>query len=355
MMKKPLTVIVTSNKGGSGKTPISINIATWALSQETPWKVLICDINHTNQDCFQAMQHLELGEETKFETAFSLEKTGTAYYLPHSSNLHLVRPRAFQPLSPPQTIEMVTQSTKEFARQKGTVAFDPDLIVVDGNYCFPSYRLMERVKTDYPPFIFFNIWSITSPHELRTPSEYRTTIGTYKDMFEDPSWDKTNFVNVFSVLEKERRLASEMSRIVKFQRGMYSVPGSDDLADLYKKIVTDLNSKPEGFSFDQLQREIFSPILAEIDSLMVEDPRSYSEDIINARWVERVNIFLTEHKRFPCNVLPLPHYYPFLRKAAVDMILRDRINLPTVREIFGDFYKWLGMYLDRYMTERRAI
>ncbi|NHJ13647.1 MAG: ParA family protein [Candidatus Thorarchaeota archaeon] len=354
-MEKPLTVIITSNKGGSGKTPISINVATWALSKKTPWKVLVVDINHTNQDFFQAMQHLELGEESKFETAFSLVKTGTAYYLPHSSNLHLVRPSSFQPLSPPQTIEMITQAAAEYGRQKGTAPFEPDLIVVDGNYCFPSYRLPDGIKTDYSPFMFFNVWSITSPHELRTPSEYRLTIGTYKDMFDQQYWDKTNFVNIFSVLEKERRLSAEMSRLLHFQRGMYSIPGSDDLADLYKKIATNPVSKVEGYSFDLLQREIFSPILAEIDSLMVENPDSYSEDIINARWVERVNIFLTQHRTFPLNVLPLPHYYPFLRKAVVDMILRDGIQLSVVREIFGHFYQWMKMYLDRYMSERRFI
>ena len=351
-MEKPLTIIVTSNKGGSGKTPISINIAVWALSKATPWKVLVVDINHTNQDFFQAMQHLELGEESKYETAFSLSKTGTAYYLPHSENLHLVRPSAFQPLSPPQTIEMITQAPAEYAKQKGTVPFEPDVIVVDGNYCFPSYKLPNGTKTHYPPFIFFNVWSITSPHELRTPSEYRTTIGTYKDMFENQSWDKTNFINIFSVLEKERRLSAEMSKLIRFQRGMYSIPGSDDLADLYRKIAADPSSKVEGYSFDLLQREVFAPILAEIDSLMVENPSSYSEDIINARWVERVNIFLTQHKAFPLNVLPLPHYYPFLRKAVVDMILRDRIGLSTVHDIFGHFHQWLTMYLNRYMSER---
>ncbi|MFX0108488.1 MAG: hypothetical protein ACFE7R_09410, partial [Candidatus Hodarchaeota archaeon] len=139
-MKKPLTVVVTSNKGGSGKTPMSINLATWGLSQSPSWKVLIIDINHTNQDLFQAMQHVFTNGETRFETAFTLEKTGTAYYLPLSDNLHLVRPRAFQPLSPAQTIEMITRSTGEYAKQKSVGVFSPDLIVVDGNYCFPSYR-----------------------------------------------------------------------------------------------------------------------------------------------------------------------------------------------------------------------
>ena len=57
-MKKPITFIVTSNKGGSGKTPVSINLALWGHSQEPPLKVLIIDINHTNQDRYQAMKHL---------------------------------------------------------------------------------------------------------------------------------------------------------------------------------------------------------------------------------------------------------------------------------------------------------
>ena len=191
-MKKPLTVIVTSNKGGSGKTPISLNLAVWGLSQDPPMKVLVIDINHTNQDLFQAMQHLTIGNGGGFETAFSLEKTGTAYYLPLAENLHLVRSRAFQPLTPSQTVEMITQSTTQYASQKGLGVFNPDLIVLDGNYCFPSYRITEKLATDYPPFVFFNIWSITSPHELRMPKDYRNTILNYKDWFAAESWDSTN-------------------------------------------------------------------------------------------------------------------------------------------------------------------
>ncbi|MHA2142608.1 MAG: hypothetical protein ACXADF_15380, partial [Candidatus Thorarchaeota archaeon] len=144
---------------------------------------------------------------------------------------------------------------------------------------------------------------------------------------------------------------SEMSRLIRFQRAMYSVPGSDDLADLYRRIAEDSTSKSQGFTFDQVQREIFSPILSELDSLSVEEPSSYSEDIINARWVERINIFLTNHRVFPKNVFPLPHYYPFLRKAVVDMILRDRVELEKVREMFGDFYRWVKMFMDRYVNE----
>ncbi len=350
-MKRPLTAIVTSNKGGSGKTPISLNLAVWGLSQKPPLKVLVIDINHTNQDLFQAMQHLTLGNGGGFETAFSLEKTGTAYYLPLSKELHLVRSRAFQPLTPAQTVEMITESTTQFATQKGQGVFNPDMIVLDGNYCFPSYRIKQKMAVDYPPFVFFNIWSITSPHELRMPKDYRATIMNYKDWFEAESWDSTNFIHVFTVLEKERRLASEMSRIIKFQRAIYSVPGSDDLADLYRRIAEDKTSKAKGFPFDQVQREIFSPILSELDSLSVEDPSSYSEDMINARWVERINIFLTNHRVFPKNVFPLPHYYPFLRKAVVDMILRDRIELPKVKEMFGDFYRWIKIFMDRYVSE----
>jgi hypothetical protein len=350
-MKKPMTMIVTSNKGGSGKTPISLNLAVWGLSQNPPLKVLVIDINHTNQDLFQAMQNLTLGNGGGFETAFTLERSGTAYYLPISDNLHLARSRAFLPLSPAQTVEMITKSTSQFAAQKDRTVFNPDLIVLDGNYCFPSYRIKENPAMDYPPFVFFNIWSITSPHELRMPKDYRATITNYKDWFDADSWDTTNFIHVFTVLEKERRLSSEMSRLIRFQRAVYSVPGSDDLADLYRKIALDKTCRSKGFSFDQVQREIFSPILSELDSLSVEDPTSYSEDIINARWVERINIFLTNHRVFPKNVFPLPHYYPFLRKAVVDMILRDRVDLPMVKKMFGDFYRWISIFMDRYVSE----
>jgi hypothetical protein len=348
-MKKPLIMIVTSNKGGSGKTPISINLVTWALTQSPPWKVMVIDINHVNQDFFQSMQHLP-SENGSFETAFALKKTGTAYYLPLSENLHLVRSQSFQPLSPEQTIETITESASEFAKQKGRSEFVPDLIVVDGNYCFPSYRLTEKLPIAFPPFIFLNIWSITSPHELRMPKDYRQTIGNYKDWFNVQDWDSTNFIHVFTVQEKERRLTSEMTRLMRFQRAMYSVPGSDDLADLYRKLVESPTSKTTGFSFDQIQREIFSPLLAEIDSMMVEDPSSYSEDIINARWIERINIFLTNHRVFPLNVFPLPHYYPFLRKVTVDMILRERIDLPMIRSLFGDFHTWVSLFMNRYIT-----
>ncbi|MBD3407782.1 MAG: hypothetical protein GF411_16810 [Candidatus Lokiarchaeota archaeon] len=349
-MKKPKTVIVTSNKGGSGKSPMSVNLAVWALSRPKPWKVLAIDINHTNQDFFQSMQHLQFSDERKFDTAFSLDKVGTCYYLPLSDNLHLVRPREFLPLSPSQTTEIISKSDSAFAKQTGNGLFNPDLIVVDGNYCFPSYRVNPNERLDIPPYIFMNIWSITSPHELRLPTAYRKTIQTYRDVFDCPDWDSTHFINVFSVLEKERKLTSEFQRLVSLQRSVYDVPGSDDLAGLYKKIVRNTDAKEEGFSFDAIQNEIFSPILAELESLMVEDPKSYSEDVINARWVERVNIFLTKHKVFPVNVLPFPHYYPFLRKAVVDMILRERFDLEFVRKLFGDFYKWMSMYLDRFFT-----
>ncbi|MGY5852210.1 MAG: hypothetical protein RTU92_01430 [Candidatus Thorarchaeota archaeon] len=353
-MKKPLTMIVTSNKGGSGKTPISINLATWALTQSPPLKVLLIDINHTNQDLFQAMQHIPADNGSAFEAAFSLEKTGTAYYLPLRENLHLVRSRAFQPLTSEQAIEMITKSTTQFAQEKGRAVFQPDIIILDGNYCFPSYRITERIGIDIPPFIFLNIWSITSPHELRMPTDYRSTIQNYKDWFNAQEWDSTNFIHVFTVQEKERRLTSEMTRLLRFQRAMYSVPGSDDLADLYRKVAEDTTANAKGFTFDQVQREIFSPLLSEIDSLMIEEPSSYSEDMINARWVERINIFLTNHRTFPMNIFPLPHYYPFLRKATVDMILRDRIDLPMIQKIYGDFHKWVSLFMNRYITEYKS-
>lgn len=348
-MYRPITVIVTSNKGGSGKTPIAINLAIWGLSQNPPLKVLVVDINHTNQDFFQAMQHISPDNGRSFETAFTLEEVGTAYYLPLSDNLHLVRSQAFQPLTAEQFIEIVTKSVQEYARQHGKVQYIPDLIVVDSNYCFPSYRLRGETKTDSPAFIFLNIWSITSPHELRLPKDYRTTINHFKVMFDEQDWDRTHFIHVFSVLEKERKLTSEVTKV--FSRGLYTVPGSDDLAALYKKRVLDDKVRSVGYSFDQIQREVFSPLLAELDSLMVEDPKSYSEDTINARWVERVNIFLTQHNEFPLNLLPMPHYYPFLRKAVVDMILRERLDLDLIRGIFSDFYKWVEMYLNRFFKE----
>ena len=84
---------------------------------------------------------------------------------------------------------------------------------------------------------------------------------------------------------------------------------------------------------------------------MTEDPDTYTEDVINARWVERINIFLTDEKRFPKNVFPLPHYYPFLRKAVVDMILRERLDLRMISDLFGHFYDWVNMYLNRYFSE----
>lgn len=350
-MKRPVTIIVTSNKGGSGKTPIAINIAAWGLSQHRPLKVLAIDINHTNQDLFQALQHLAMGNERNYETAFSLKKTGTAYYLPLSETLHLVRSQRFQPLTPEQVLEVISSSAAQFALQHDRAPFEPDLIVVDSSYCFPNFRLELGSRLDTNPVIFLNIWSITSPHELRLPKEYRMTINCYKDLFDDQDWDKTNFIHVFSVLEKERNISSEMLRTLGRHRGVYTVPGSDDLADLYRRIVEDRLSVAEGYTFDTVQRRVFSPMLAEIDSLMLEEPKSYSEDVLNARWVERINIFLTENRKFPLNVLPLPHFYPFLRKAVVDMILRERLDLPMVREMFADFYKWIGMFLTRFIAE----
>lgn len=350
-MKKPTTFIVTSNKGGSGKTPLSINLALWGLSQNPPLKTLVIDINHTNQDLYQSMQHLVLNGESRYETAFSLQKTGTAYYLPLSNHLHLVRSQTFQPLTAEQVVEVILESTVEFAREHNRPPFEPDMIVVDSNYCFPSYRLEDKTKLDAPAFVFFNIWSITSPHELRVPRDYRNVINNYKAVFDDSDWDKTNFIHVFSVLEKDRSISSEMMQVLARRRGVYTVPGSDDLADLYKKMTEDKLTKSAGYDFDGIQRRIFSPILAELDSLMTEDPESYSEDIINARWIERINIFLTDEKRFPMNVFPLPHFYPFLRKAVVDMILRERLDIMMTRDLFGHFHKWVDMYLSRYFKE----
>jgi hypothetical protein len=350
-LKEPVTIIVTSNKGGSGKTPIAINIATWGLSQEPPLRVLAIDINHTNQDLFQALQHLVMGHEKEYETAFSLKKTGTAYYLPLGETLHLVRSQTFQPLTPEQVLEIITSSAAQFALQHNRTPYQPDLIIIDSSYCFPNFRLELGSKLETNPVVFLNIWSITSPHELRLPKEYRMTISCYKDLFDDQGWDKTNFIHVFSVLEKERSISSEMLRTLGRHRGVYTVPGSDDLAELYRRIAEDKRSTSEGYTFDTVQRRVFSPMLAEIDSLMLEEPGSYSEDVLNARWVERINIFLTENRKFPLNVLPLPHFYPFLRKAVVDMILRDRLDLPMVREMFADFYKWMSIFLTRFVAE----
>lgn len=352
-MKKPTTFIVTSNKGGSGKTPLSINLAIWGLSQNPPLKVLIVDINHTNQDLYQAMQHLQLNGESRFETAFTLKNTGTVYCLPLSKQLHLVRSRTFQPLTAEQIVEVIMDSPKEFAAEHDRPIFDPDMIIVDSNYCFPSYRLEDKTKIDNPPFVFFNIWSMTSPHELRVPRDYRNVINNYKAVFDEADWDKSNYIHVFSVLEKERSISSEMMQVLARRRGIYTVPGSDDLADLYKKMALDKKIKTTGYSFDEVQRRIFSPILAELDSLMTEDPDSYSEDIINSRWVERINIFLTDQKQFPMNVFPLPHYYPFLRKAVVDMILRERLDLDMVRDLFSDFYRWVDLFMKRYSFEQK--
>ncbi len=349
-MNRPMTMIITSNKGGSGKTPVAINIVLWALSRQPAWNVLAIDINHTNQDLFQALQHIVSGTR-HYETAFSLQKTGTAYYLPVNEHLHLVRPRSFQPLSVAQIMELITASTTEFARQREQPVFSPDLIVLDGNYCFPSFRPAERPPSDWPPFTFMNIWSITSPHELRVPTDYRNTINDFKTYYNLQSWDSTNFIHVFTLLEKERRLSSEVGRLVRMQRAVYSVQGSDDLADVYKSLSKNVASKVTGFSFDQIQREIFSPILAELESLTTEDTTSYSEDTMNARWIERINIFLTQHNGFPINVLPFPHYYPFLRKAVVDMILRERLETDEIRRMFGDYYTWITMFMDRYVTE----
>ncbi|MHA1636406.1 MAG: hypothetical protein ACTSUB_00180 [Candidatus Thorarchaeota archaeon] len=350
-MKRPITFIVTSNKGGSGKTPVSINLALWGLSQEPPLKVLIVDINHTNQDLYQAMKHLSTDSELRFETAFTLKKTGTAYYLPLRENLHLVRSRTFQPLTAEQVVEVIKESTLEFSKEHQVAQYEPDIIVVDSNYCFPSYRLDEKTKVETDPFIFLNIWSMTSPHELRVPRDYRLVINNYKAVFDKADWDKTNFIHVFSVLEKQRSISSEMLKVFSRRRAIYTVPGSDDLADIYKKMALDTTVRVTGYSFDDIQNKIFSPILAELDSLMTEDPDSYSEDIINARWVERINIFLTEQKQFPLNVFPLPHFYPFLRKAVVDMIMRERLDLDMVRDLFSDFYRWIDMYLKRYIAE----
>jgi len=350
-LKKPKTIIVTSNKGGSGKTPISINIVTWALSQKPPLKVLIVDINHTNQDLFQAMQSISFQAEKQYETSFSLKESGTTYYLPLSDTLHLVRSQTFKPLTPEQVLEIITLSTSEFAKEHEKPQFEPDLIIVDSNYCFPNFRMDLGSKSNLEPFIFFNVWSITSPHELRLPKEYRMTISSFKDLFDLPEWDKKNFIHVFSVLEKDRNITSEMMRTLTRRRGMYTVPGSDDLADLYKRIATDERTGSEGYSFDLIQRKVFSPILAEIDSLMLEEPTSYSEDMLNARWIERINIFLTENGKFPLNLLPLPHFYPFLRKSVVDMILRERFDLEFIREMFSDFYKWMDLFLTRFFAE----
>ncbi|MHA1770601.1 MAG: hypothetical protein ACTSXS_03245, partial [Candidatus Thorarchaeota archaeon] len=337
----PQTIIVTSNKGGSGKTPLSIALTAWALSQDPPLRVLAVDINHTNQDLFQALKDLKFTGERTFETAFSLPSVETAYYLPLSENLHLVRPREFLPLPPEHVLDLIQGATASYAKERGVEEFKPDMIVVDGNYCFPSYRLKSSTRFTIPPFIFFNIWSITSPHELRIPSAYRTTISEYKAIFDNQTWDSTHFVHVFSVLEKDRSISSEFSRLVRFQREIYTVPGSDDLAGLYKERATSPTARVEGYPFDQVQREVFSPLLAELDSLMTEDPKSYTEDVINARWIERVNVFLTKHNTFPLNVLPLPHYYPYLRKAVVDMILRRSLTLDEVRSMLGSFYTWM--------------
>ena len=354
-MSGPMTFIVTSNKGGSGKTPMSINLVLWALSRQPALRVLAIDINHTNQDLFQALSHLSQTGSSQFETAFSLPKTGTAYYQPMGDYLHIVRPRAFQPLSPSQTLEMITRSCEEYAKEKGAPIFTPDMIVLDGNYCFPSYRFSEKMPEGWPPFVFLNIWSITSPHELRMPTDYRTTISEYRAHYNLQSWDSTDFVHVFTLLEKERKVASEMTRLVRMQKPVYSVAGSDDLADLYKRLATDSTSKSTSFSFDQIQREVFTPILSEIDSLVVESPGSYSEDAMNARWIERINVFLSLHKVFPMNLFPLPHYYPFLRKAVVDMILRERVELDTAQRLFGEFYRWIAMFMDRFVRERKQI
>ncbi len=350
-MRRPMTIIVTANKGGSGKTPIAINLVIWALSRQPSWRVLAIDINHTNQDLFQALQHVVGSGTGRFETAFTLPKTGTVYYLPVSDHLHLVRPRSFQPLSVPQIIEMITSSCGEFARQREQSVFTPDMIVLDGNYCFPSFRPEDRPPAGWPPFTFMNIWSITSPHELRVPTDYRNAITEFKTYYDQQPWDCTNFIHIFTLLEKERKLSSEVGRLVRMQRAVYSVQGSDDLADVYKSLATNNTSKSTGFSFDQIQREIFSPLLAEIDSLSTEDTTSYSEDTINARWIERINIFLTQYKTFPLNVFPFPHYYPFLRKAVVDMILRERIEISEIQRMFGDYYTWMGMFMERYVRE----
>ncbi|NWF96468.1 MAG: hypothetical protein HXY34_10050 [Candidatus Thorarchaeota archaeon] len=350
-MREPMTIVVTSNKGGSGKTPIGISTVIWALSKQQPWRVLAIDINHTNQDLFQALSHLSPDGEGRFETAFTLPKTGTAYYLPLSDRLHLVRSRAFQPLSPPQVFEMIGSASAEYAKQKGQPRFEPDLIVLDANYCFPSYRMTEAPTGKYPAMYFFNIWSITSPHELRTPVDYRTAISEFRDASGNQTWDSTNFIHIFTLLEKERKISSEVTRLVKMQRAIYSVAGSDDLADLYRRTVLDTTTKSTGFSFDQIQKDVFTPILAEIESLTVEDPSAYSEDVMNARWIERLNIFLSTHRVYPLNVLPLPHHYPHLRRNVVDMILRERLSLDLVKRMFGDFFTWMSMFMERRFAE----
>ncbi len=347
-LDKPQTIIVTSNKGGSGKTPLCIALVLWALTRKPPLRVLAVDINHTNQDLFQALRNLQLDNERRFETAFTLEGLGTAYYLPISDHLHAVRPREFRPLSPPEILEMIRDSPSSFAQERGDEVFQPDMIVVDGNYCFPSYRMPADTKIGLPAFTFFNIWSITSPHELRIPSAYRRTIEDFRTAFDNRRWDSTHFIHVFSVLEKGRGISSELSRLVRLQREVYTVPGSDDLADLYRKRVTAPELGSEGFAFDKVQREIFSPMLSELESMMTEAPDAFDEDAVNARWVERVNVFLTSHNVFPLNLFPLPHYYPFLRRAVIDMILRRSLTLELMTKMLGAFYSWVAMFLSRY-------
>ncbi len=347
-MKTPFTFIVTSNKGGSGKTPVAINLVMWALSQRPPKKVLVVDINHVNQDFFNAMKHLKHGVSNRYENSFTIEDVGLAYYLPLSDNIHLVRSQSFQPLSQQQVVSMVTDSAAAYAEQKGAPVFQPDIVIVDGNYCFPSYRPKQGATIDTLPFVFFNIWSLTSPHELVLPKEYRTTIGRYKEIFNDEEWDRTHFIHVFSILEKARSITSEVTRMFTSRRGIYTVPGSDDLSSLYKKIALDTTTRVEGYPFDQVQREVFSRIMAELKSILVEEPTSYTEDVINERWINRINIFITEHKNFPLNILPMPHYYPFLRKAVIDMILRERIDIPEIEGLFADFFTWISMFMDRY-------
>ncbi|MFW9920087.1 MAG: hypothetical protein ACFFED_10835, partial [Candidatus Thorarchaeota archaeon] len=60
----------------------------------------------------------------------------------------------------------------------------------------------------------------------------------------------------------------------------------------------------------------------------------------------------TENRKFPLNVLPLPHFYPFLRKSVVDMILRERLDLEMVHDLFADFYRWMDMFLTRFFARR---
>jgi len=325
-------IMITGSKGGGGKTPVSISVATALHELGVP--ILACDFNFNNHDMLTVFLGSNI-KERKTKGWLSEKIIGVDPYWRISENFWISRWNSIMNLGLPSTTELWNK-VRELVNLKFPEN-QPEIMVFDTNLTLPLICPPTNQAGDYQDLPPIEVWHLWSPSIVLQLDEQERFVRAISILNRFSANFEKNMTHIFTPRHfNSTSFFGTFSSVIK---------GEFKVTDKAKFKQT--NPKP--ILFNEIKDALFANFLPQILNYNPSDSSNIDE--ILGMWLKKIIEKLEQREYLTNNVVVVPTIVHRIALLVEELTLKPRRTLDTIREDIGSLYKIILEHIKENRTD----